>query len=80
MPTPHTWYPHDIDELEQIPANPPVALKPAIKEHFLYATRAKAWRANNRTELGEFFQRAVLQVGPGEVMIQDLIPGDGSVS
>src|SRR5437899_2435293 len=47
------------------------------EEHFIYATKAKAWRANNRTELRELFQRAVRQVGLGEVMIQDLIPGDG---
>jgi predicted ATP-grasp superfamily ATP-dependent carboligase len=77
IPTPKTWYPRDEGELEQIPIDPPLALKPAIKEHFIYATKAKAWRANNRTELRELFRRAVAQVGPGEVMIQDLIPGDG---
>jgi len=77
IPTPKTWCPQDEDELEQISIDPPLALKPAIKEHFIYATKAKAWRANNRTELRELFQRAVRHVGPGEVMIQDLIPGDG---
>jgi predicted ATP-grasp superfamily ATP-dependent carboligase len=77
IPTPKTWYPRDEDELGEIPIDPPLALKPAIKERFIYATKAKAWRANNRTELRELFRRAVLQVGPGEVMIQDLIPGDG---
>ena len=77
IPTPKTWYPRDEGELEQIPIDSPLAVKPAIKEHFIYATKAKAWRANNRTELRELFQRAVRQVGLGEVMIQDLIPGDG---
>jgi D-aspartate ligase len=77
IPTPRTWYPTDLDELEQIRTEPPLALKPAIKEHFFYATKAKAWRANNRSELRELFQRAAAQVGPAEVMIQDLIPGDG---
>src|SRR2546422_1081625 len=73
IPTPQTWYPRDLDELEQIQTDFPLALKPAIKEHFIYATKAKGWRANNRAELRELFQRAATQVGPGEVMIQDLI-------
>ncbi len=77
IPTPRTWYPRDERDLEQIQAEPPFAVKPAIKEHFFYATKSKAWRANNRAELKKLFQRAAAQVEPGEVMIQDLIPGDG---
>jgi D-aspartate ligase len=77
IPTPRTWYLHDIAELERISADPPFAIKPAIKEHFIYATKAKAWRANNRPELSELFRRAAAHVGPGEVMVQELIPGDG---
>jgi D-aspartate ligase len=77
IPTPRTWYPHDREELEQIRTDSPVAVKPAIKEHFIYKTMAKAWRANNRAELRTLFRRAAALVGPGEVIIQDLIPGDG---
>ena len=77
IPTPRTWYPRDLKDLEQIRADPPFAVKPAIKEHFFYATKAKAWRANNRAELKKLFQMAAAQVQPGDVMIQDLIPGDG---
>ena len=77
IPTPRTWYPRGVEELDQISADFPLALKPAIKEHFIYATKVKAWRANNHVELREFFQRVPAQVEPGEVMIQDLIPGDG---
>lgn len=78
IPTPATWYPRNTEDLEQICLDPPFAVKPAIKEHFFYATKAKAWRANNRAELQDLFVRAAAQVEPGEVMIQDLIPGDGS--
>jgi D-aspartate ligase len=78
IPIPQTWYPHDSAELEQIAADPPFAVKPAIKEHFFYATKVKAWRANDRAELRQLFQRAVAQVGPNEVMIQELIPGGGT--
>lgn len=77
IPIPRTWYPQSLEELEHITTDPPYAIKPAIKEHFFYATKAKAWRANNRTELQQLFQRAVSQVGKEEVMIQELIPGDG---
>jgi D-aspartate ligase len=77
IPTPATWYPRNAQELEQIQIDPPLTIKPAIKEHFFYATKAKAWRANNRVELRELFERAAAQVEPGEVMIQDLVPGGG---
>ena len=77
IPIPRTWYPHDPGELEQIEADPPLVIKPAIKEHFIYATKAKAWRANSRAELAERFRQAAELVGPGEAMIQEFIPGDG---
>jgi D-aspartate ligase len=77
IPAPRTWYPSTAGDLEQIDVEYPVAIKPAIKEHFIYATKAKAWKATTRAELRDLGQRAFAQVGPGEVMIQDLIPGDG---
>jgi len=78
IPTPITKYLTCKDQLSELEAlTPPFAIKPAIKEHFIYATKAKAWRANSREELAERFQQAVALVGPGEVMVQELIPGDG---
>ncbi len=78
IPTPQTWYPRSLEDLEAIRGVPPFVIKPAIKEHFFYAMKAKAWRANSRTELSEKFLKASAQLPPGEVMIQDLIPGGGS--
>ena len=79
IPTPITHYVDKAEQLAQLDScQPPFAIKPAIKEHFIYATKAKAWRANNHTELRELFQKAVELVGPGEVMVQELIPGGGS--
>ena len=78
IPTPRTWNPLQLEDLDRIDGDFPLALKPAIKEHFFYATKAKAWRANNRSELRELFERASAQVQPGEIMIQDLIPGGGT--
>jgi predicted ATP-grasp superfamily ATP-dependent carboligase len=78
IPTPSTWYIRDVSDLEKIDAEPPFVIKPAIKEHFIYCTKVKAWRANSRAELRELFLRAAQLVGPDEVMIQSLIPGDGN--
>jgi D-aspartate ligase len=77
VPTPRTWRPASVEELEAIDAQPPFAIKPAIKEHFFYETKAKAWRADDDAELRELVARALDIVGPGEVLVQELIPGDG---
>lgn len=78
IPIPQTWFPRTLEDLDRIVTPFPVALKPAIKEHFFYATKAKAWRAGNPAELRDLFQRALAVAGPGGVLVQDLIPGDGS--
>ena len=78
IPTPRTWYPRNLRDLDGIHGEPPFAVKPAIKEHFFYDMGAKAWRANSREELRQLYQRAAAQVETGEVMIQNFIPGDGA--
>jgi D-aspartate ligase len=78
IPTPVTHYPKNLDELASLgELTPPFALKPAIKEHFFYATKAKAWRANSHSELRTLYQKAS-KAGCGEIMVQELIPGGGS--
>jgi D-aspartate ligase len=76
IPTPRTWYPADVAQLDEIDEFP-VAIKPAIKERFIYATKAKAWRADSRAELAERFASAAALVGPEEVMVQEVVPGGG---
>src|ERR1700733_6614653 len=79
IPIPLTYYPENVDQLAQLQGlTPPFALKPAIKEHFFYATKAKAWRANSHAELITLFQRATELAGPGEIMVQEVIPGGGT--
>jgi len=78
IPTPTTKYLTHVDQLDELKDySPPFAIKPAIKEHFVYATKAKAWCANSHAELKELFHKAAALVGPGEVMVQELIPGEG---
>lgn len=77
IPAPKTWHSEDFRELEQIDADFPLAIKPAIKEHFIYATKAKAWRANSQAELKTLYERAAKFMPPSEILVQELIPGDG---
>jgi D-aspartate ligase len=77
IPSPRTWYPEKIADLAEVELDGGVAIKPAIKERFIHATKAKAWRAETTEELGDLFRKAAEIVGPGEVMVQDVIPGDG---
>ena len=77
IPVPRTWYPTDFADLASIDADPPFAIKPAISRNFVLATKAKAWRADSREELADRYRRAAELVGPGEIMVQEVIPGDG---
>jgi len=79
IPIPRTHYIEGTEQLSQLDGfEPPFAIKPAIKEHFIYATKAKAWRANTHSELRTVFEKAAELVGPGEAMVQEVIPGGGS--
>jgi D-aspartate ligase len=78
IPIPRTWCPRNLKDLDQIETDLPVAVKPAVKEDFFYATKAKAWRANDREELRRLFQEASVHTGSNEVLVQEIIPGDGT--
>jgi predicted ATP-grasp superfamily ATP-dependent carboligase len=79
IPTPVTRYPESEEQLAELDSlTPPFAIKPAIKEHFIYATKAKAWCANSHAELRTLFQKASGFVPRGEIMIQEVIPGGGT--
>jgi D-aspartate ligase len=75
IPSPKTCYPSGIQDLDHIDFGPPYVVKPAIKEHFFYKTRAKAWRANSLPELRELFTAASALTGDGEVIVQEYLAG-----
>ena len=77
IPAPGTWTVESIDQLPSLFSKLPLAIKPAIKENFFYATGAKAWRANTTADLLKLWEAAVLCIKPNEIMIQEIIPGDG---
>jgi D-aspartate ligase len=77
IPVPRTWFPRSEEDVAAIEVDNPVVVKPAIKEHFFYATHAKAWRANTAAELLAAFRRAVAIMPANEVIVQEMIPGGG---
>ena len=77
IPVPHTYNPRTERELAELYSRLPLALKPAVKENFFYATGAKAWRAETPDQLNDLFRRAIRQIRPEEILIQEIIPGDG---
>lgn len=77
IPTPRTWCPADAAALEHVDVDPPYVLKPAVKPRFLEVTKAKAWRADTRDQLRDLWTRGVEIAGPGGMLVQELVPGDG---
>jgi predicted ATP-grasp superfamily ATP-dependent carboligase len=74
---PRCSFPTTEADLDAVDLTFPVVLKPAIKEHFFYETGTKAWRVDTRQGLLHAYRRAAAITGPGEVIIQELVPGGG---
>ena len=77
IPSPRTWNVKSAEELPSLHPYLPLAVKPAVKEKFFYATGAKAWRADTPGELQALFQRASRSIAVADIMLQEIIPGDG---
>jgi predicted ATP-grasp superfamily ATP-dependent carboligase len=77
VPIARTWFPRTEADLATVDGRGPFVIKPAIKEHFFYTTGAKAWRADSRAQLATLFRGASEILPEGEVLVQELIPGDG---
>ncbi|HVM61067.1 MAG TPA: ATP-grasp domain-containing protein [Verrucomicrobiae bacterium] len=75
IPIPKTWFLSSLDDVDRLDLRFPLIIKPAIKEHFIYATKAKGWRANSRDELIRLLQQAAGFVPVPELMLQEYIPG-----
>ena len=71
---PRTWFPATTDDLASVDVFPAV-VKPALKDRFVRATGAKAWRVETPDELADAVRRAESVVGLGASIVQELIPG-----
>lgn len=78
IPCPKTFSLKNADELPSLYDRLPLAIKPTVKENFFYATGAKAWRCDSIEQLQQNYDRAARQIRPEEILIQEIIPGDGA--
>jgi len=78
IPCPATFNPKSMEEVRALVPRLPLAIKPAVKENFFYATGAKAWRANTPEQLISLYEKASTQIKPEEILIQEIIPGGGN--
>ena len=77
IPVPRTYNVMTEKDLAGLYNRLPLAIKPAVKENFFYATGDKAWRAETPEQLNNLFRRASQQIRPEEILIQEIIPGSG---
>jgi D-aspartate ligase len=74
---PGTWFAASLDELEKVARDVPAILKPAIKRGDNRFVRDKAWPVADRAMLKLKYEAARASIPPDEIMLQELIPGDG---
>jgi D-aspartate ligase len=75
---PRTRYPRSADDLMDVALTFPVILKPSVREGRNAFVDAKAWRVDHSYDLATRYAEAKALVGPDAIMIQELIPGDGT--
>jgi predicted ATP-grasp superfamily ATP-dependent carboligase len=78
IPQPWTAFPVSAADLARADGHFPVVVKPAYKEHANRLTIDKAWRADDPEQLRRRYLEACELVDPSILMIQELVPGDGS--
>jgi predicted ATP-grasp superfamily ATP-dependent carboligase len=77
IPCPKTFSLAGEEELHTVHERLPLAIKPAIKENFFYATHLKALRCDSIEQLHENYERVRQRISTQEILIQEIIPGDG---
>ena len=78
IPQPWTIFPASPGELAHAAGHFPVVVKPAYKERSNRLTIDKAWRADDAATLRRRYLEACELVDPSILMVQELVPGDGS--
>jgi predicted ATP-grasp superfamily ATP-dependent carboligase len=76
---PRTYTPADEREVAELDCPFPAVIKPSVKPKRNALTQAKAWRVDDRSSLLRRYAEACRLVDPQTIMIQELVPGDGTV-
>ena len=74
---PRTWLPRNIQDVEKLAPQFPVIIKPAVKHQDNPLVHDKAWKVNDKSDLLRQYQAATRLLAADEIMIQDMIPGNG---
>jgi D-aspartate ligase len=79
---PRTAWPRTREELSELDCSFPAILKPATRLRRSSLVVPKAWRVEDRASLFMRFDEASALVGPGNLMVQEIIPatGEGQIS
>jgi D-aspartate ligase len=72
---PQSRYPRTRDDLSKLDIQFPCVIKPTIRHANLHP---KAWRAGDPLGLAVVYETAAAVFGADGIMVQELIPGDGS--
>ena len=75
IPTPKTYYPKSLEQLNELDLEFPVIIKPSIRDHFYSKVKIKAFLIRNKEELLKTYRRVSLVIDPSEILVQDFIPG-----
>jgi len=75
---PWSRYPGDRREVAELDCRFPVILKPTTRNGKNAFTSEKAWRVDSRAELIARYDQAAALVGADAIVVQELIPGQGS--
>jgi D-aspartate ligase len=76
---PWTRTPADAREVAGLDCPLPAVIKPSVKPKRNALTQAKAWRVDDRSSLLQRYAEACRLVDPTTIMIQELVPGDGTM-
>jgi D-aspartate ligase len=78
IPIPDTWTPDSFEHLPVHEVSFPCIIKPAIMHEFYRKTKRKVMLCRNEKELRQNYLHAIEILPKEEVIIQNIIPGDGS--
>jgi D-aspartate ligase len=73
---PKSYYPDDVASIPD-PGRFPVIIKPTMREDNNPLAVAKAWRADNQAEYERLYGEARRFLSPEDIVVQEMIPGDG---
>jgi len=77
VPFPKTWYPANEDDLRIMEITFPAIIKPAFSVRLHSAIQLKALPASSFEELLKQYRLAATVISLDEIMVQEIIPGNG---